>query len=75
MIRFSINTLGCKVNLCESDDISRELTRLGFGMVGYSDDPDFCIINTCTVTAESDRKARQLIRRIKNASKRSKMPV
>ncbi|MCJ7665698.1 MAG: tRNA (N(6)-L-threonylcarbamoyladenosine(37)-C(2))-methylthiotransferase MtaB [Actinobacteria bacterium] len=75
MIRFSINTLGCKVNLCESDDISRELTRLGFGMVGYGDDPDFCIINTCTVTAESDRKARQLIRRIKNASKRSKIIV
>ncbi|MFC2145605.1 tRNA (N(6)-L-threonylcarbamoyladenosine(37)-C(2))-methylthiotransferase MtaB, partial [Actinomycetota bacterium] len=75
MIRFSINTLGCKVNLCESDDISRELAGSGFEMVSFSDDPDFCIINTCTVTTESDRKARQLIRRIKNENKRAKIIV
>ena len=75
MIRFSINTLGCKVNLCESDDISRELAGFGFEMVSFSDDPDFCIINTCTVTAESDRKARQLIRRIKSANSRSRIIV
>lgn len=75
MIKFSINTLGCKVNLCESDDISRELAGLGFEMASFSDDPDFCIINTCTVTAESDRKTRQLIRRIKNANKRAKIIV
>ena len=40
----------------------------GFESVNYSDDPDYCIINTCTVTAESDRKARQLIRRIKKVN-------
>ncbi len=75
MIRFSINTLGCKVNLCESDDISKELAELGFEMVGFTGDPDYCIINTCTVTAESDRKARQLIRRIKNKNSRAKVIV
>ena len=75
MMRFSINTLGCKVNLCESDDMSRELAGLGFEMVSFDDDPDFCIINTCTVTAESDRKARQLIRRIKNKNSRAKIIV
>ena len=75
MIRFSINTLGCKVNLCESDDISRELAGLGFEITSFSDDPDFSIINTCTVTAESDRKVRQLIRRIKNANGRAKIIV
>ncbi|MBA7561848.1 Threonylcarbamoyladenosine tRNA methylthiotransferase MtaB [subsurface metagenome] len=75
MIRFSINTLGCKVNLCESDDIAAELAGLGFEMASFSDDPDFSIINTCTVTAESDRKVRQLIRRIKNANGRAKIIV
>lgn len=75
MTRFSINTLGCKVNLCESDDISKELAGLGFEMVGFTGDPDYCIINTCTVTAESDRKARQLIRRIKNKNSRAKIIV
>ena len=75
MTKFSINTLGCKVNLCESDDIARELAGTGFEMVNFSDDPDLCIINTCTVTAESDRKARQLIRRIKNRNSRAKIIV
>lgn len=75
MIRFSINTLGCKVNLCESDDISKELAGLGFEMVSFNGDPDYCIINTCTVTAESDRKVRQLIRRIKNKNSRAKIIV
>jgi threonylcarbamoyladenosine tRNA methylthiotransferase MtaB len=75
MIRFSINTLGCKVNLCESDDISRELAGSGFEMVNFCDDPDYCIINTCTVTAESDRKARQLIRRIRKKNTRAKIIV
>ena len=75
MIRFSINTLGCKVNLCESDDISKELAGLGFETVSFTGDPDYCIINTCTVTAESDKKARQLIRRIKNKNSRAKIIV
>jgi len=75
MIRFSINTLGCKVNLCESDDISKELAGFGFERVDFSEDPDYCIINTCTVTAESDRKTRQLIRRIKNNNTRAKIIV
>ncbi len=75
MTRFSINTLGCKVNLCESDDIAGELAEIGFEKVNFSDGPDLCIINTCTVTAESDRKARQLIRRIKNKNNRAKIIV
>ncbi len=67
-IKFSINTLGCKTNLSESDYIIKELLGKGFKLVQYSDDPDFCIINTCTVTSQSDRKVRQIVRRIKSKS-------
>ena len=62
-----IYTLGCKVNQYESEAIAEGLVSRGFSVVPFSQVCDAYIINTCTVTAESDRKARQLIRRaIKN---------
>lgn len=59
----SIYTLGCKVNQYESEAISERLEELGFDILPHSERCDVYIINTCTVTAESDRKARQFIRR------------
>ena len=59
----SIYTLGCKVNQYESEAIAEGLLSRGFSVVPFSEICDAYIINTCTVTAESDRKARQLIRR------------
>ena len=61
-----ILTLGCKVNQYESEAIAERLASLGFEIKSSSDECDAYIINTCTVTAESDRKARQFIRRAIN---------
>ena len=61
---FAILTLGCKVNQYESEAISEALTAAGFVYRPSHEICDIYIINTCTVTAESDRKARQLIRRL-----------
>ncbi len=58
-----IYTLGCKVNQYESEAIAEELCRNGISVISPSSVCDAYIINTCTVTAESDRKARQFIRR------------
>ena len=58
-----IYTLGCKVNQYESEAIAEELQKRGFTLSSPSSECDVYIINTCTVTAESDRKARQFIRR------------
>ena len=58
-----IYTLGCKVNQYESEAIAEELARGGVSILPPSEICDAYIINTCTVTAESDRKARQFIRR------------
>lgn len=74
-MRFSIDTLGCKVNQSESDFIARNLIKKGMEPVRWQDSPDFCIINTCTVTSQSDRKTRQLIRRIKLRNNSSKIIV
>jgi threonylcarbamoyladenosine tRNA methylthiotransferase MtaB len=62
-MNISIITLGCKVNQAESAAIEGEFRNLGFSIVGLSESPDYCIINTCTVTAKSDYQSRQLIRR------------
>ncbi len=58
-----IYTLGCKVNQYESEAIAEGLIKCGLEIHDTSAPCDIYIINTCTVTAESDRKARQFIRR------------
>ena len=58
-----IYTLGCKVNQYESEAIAEKAAKMGFSIGDPSSFCDIYIINTCTVTAESDRKSRQFIRR------------
>ena len=63
MYTVGIYTLGCKVSQYESEAIGEEFQRRGFTLQDFSDTCDAYLINTCTVTAESDRKSRQIIRR------------
>ena len=58
-----IYTLGCKVNQYESEAIAEAFKKEGFLVLPPIERADLYVINTCTVTAESDRKARQFIRR------------
>lgn len=58
-----IITLGCKVNQYESEAIAEAFEREGFALSSANECCDVYVVNTCTVTAESDRKAGQLIRR------------
>lgn len=59
----AILTLGCKVNQYESEAIAEAFEAAGFLLRPAQEVCDVYVINTCTVTAESDRKAGQLIRR------------
>ena len=63
MPTFATYTLGCKVSQYESTAIAEELIRLGMREVSFGELADVYIINTCTVTAESDAKSRKYIRR------------
>lgn len=69
LYKVSILTLGCRVNQYESDVIVSSLSKAGCEIVPFGDECDVAIINTCTVTAESDRKSRQMIRRAKGFAK------
>lgn len=59
-------TLGCKVNQYETQIMEQSLRDAGFEIVSPEDAADVLIVNSCTVTAESDRKTRQMLRRMKN---------
>ncbi len=59
----SVTTLGCRVNQYESLAFTEGLKKYGIDVVRPGEPCDAAIVNTCTVTAESDRKSRQMIRR------------
>lgn len=60
--RFHIRTLGCKVNWSESETIAAALLASGWEQSDDAADCNLAIVNTCTVTAESEAKNRKLIR-------------
>ncbi len=64
--RAAVYTLGCRVNQYESDAVEAELEALGFVICSFAEKADVYIINTCAVTAESERKSRQIIRRARH---------
>ncbi|MGC2064014.1 MAG: tRNA (N(6)-L-threonylcarbamoyladenosine(37)-C(2))-methylthiotransferase MtaB [Thermodesulfovibrionales bacterium] len=62
-MKVSLITLGCRVNQSESDIIKESLDVSGITIVNLNDNPDYCIVNTCTVTQKSDYNSRQSIRK------------
>ena len=56
-------TLGCKVSQYETEAVGEQFEKMGFEILPFDSRCDVYVINTCTVTAESDRKSRQFIRR------------
>ena len=67
-------TLGCKVNLYETEAMKGLFEKAGYEIT-ESEDADVFVINTCTVTAMSDRKSRQMIRRAKKKNPKSIVAV
>lgn len=58
-------TLGCKVNQYESRILEERFAKAGIESAKNGEKADFCIINSCTVTASGDKKTRQMLRRLK----------
>jgi len=63
MKTFSINTLGCKVNQYESQQVRELLENLGLRMAESPEQPDLVVVNTCCVTHNAAAKSRQHIRK------------
>lgn len=64
-MKIAFFTLGCKVNQYESQAMAERMVKCGFELVSPNEKADVYVINSCTVTAESDRKTRQTVRRFK----------
>ena len=74
-MKVAIHTLGCKVNQYETQAIEALLKEHGHTIVPFDDAADAYVINTCTVTAVSDRKSRQMIRRARAKSEHAIVAV
>ena len=66
--KFTIYTLGCKVNQYESDSMEDILRNEGAICVSFEEPADIVIVNTCAVTNMAERKSRQIIHRAKKIS-------
>lgn len=61
-MKYTVLTLGCKVNSYESDYIKEKFNENGYTECPLSDASDVVVINTCSVTNQSDAKSRHMIR-------------
>lgn len=64
MKRIAFITLGCKLNYAETSTYERALLKEGFEAVPWSKGADIFLVNTCTVTEHSDKKSRNIIRKL-----------
>ncbi len=62
---FTFQTLGCKLNFAESSALGKALIARGHTRAIRGEQPDLCIVNTCSVTDAADHKDRQAIRRLR----------
>ena len=67
-MKIAFYTLGCKVNQYETQALEQLVTQRGHSLVPFEEAADAYVINTCTVTAVSDKKSRQVIRRARKAA-------
>ena len=67
-MRVAVHTLGCKLNYAESSTVAREFARRGYEVVSHTEEADIYVVNTCSVTEHSDKKDRNLIRRLHRRS-------
>ena len=64
-MKVAICTLGCKVNQYETQALEQELKRRGHTLTDFEETADIYVVNTCSVTAVSDKKSRQMLRQAK----------
>lgn len=63
--KIAFKTLGCRLNLFETDALVSEFTKKDYKVVDFGDDADVYVVNTCTVTNQSDHKSKQVMNQMK----------
>ena len=74
-MRIRVDSIGCRLNISEIEDMVRRFAAAGHRLVGPGEVADLCVFNTCTVTGEAARKSRQIIRQLQRANPQAKMVV
>ncbi len=74
-MKISFLTLGCKLNYAETSTYERELLKEGFEAVPWNKGADVFLVNTCTVTEHSDKKSRNIIRKLHRQNPESRIYV
>lgn len=74
-MRFTLVTLGCKLNWAEGSALARRLVDAGWEQVEAEAAPDVCVVNTCAVTGEATRKSRQAVGRCHRLSPGARVVV
>jgi len=59
--KIAFKTLGCRLNQFETDALASEFHEAGYSLVDFNEKADVYVVNTCTVTNQSDRKSRNLV--------------
>lgn len=65
-MKIAFKTLGCRVNLYETDALASRFKNAGYELVDFKDEADIYVVNTCTVTNQSDQKCRQTLHQIRS---------
>ncbi|HYW96877.1 MAG TPA: hypothetical protein VE870_14880, partial [Bacteroidales bacterium] len=75
MKRVAFKTLGCRLNQYETDALVTQFHNAGYQVVKFGEASDVTVINTCTVTNQSDQKSRNYINQATGANPGSVLVV
>ncbi|MEQ8323251.1 MAG: tRNA (N(6)-L-threonylcarbamoyladenosine(37)-C(2))-methylthiotransferase MtaB [Vicingaceae bacterium] len=62
-LKFTVHTLGCKLNFAESSWLANQLQDAGYASVTFGEPTDILVLNTCSVTENANKKCRSVIQR------------
>ncbi len=74
-MKIAFLTLGCKLNYAETSSYERAFKKAGLEVVGHKEKADLYLINTCSVTATSDAKSRNVIRKMHRQNPEARLIV
>ena len=74
-MRIRVDSIGCRLNISEIEEMARQFVRLGHRLVGPGEVADLYVFNTCAVTHAAARKSRQVIRQMRRANSGAKVVV
>jgi len=73
--RVYLHSLGCRLNQSEIETMACQLAAAGHAVVDGPDQADVCVVNTCAVTAEAERKSRHYLSALARANPEARIAV